>query len=52
MTVAAGVALPDHYQMLASIIVPGMLFFEAVGPPLVARSLRIAGEIHTGESSA
>jgi Kef-type K+ transport system membrane component KefB len=52
LTVAAGVALPDHYQMLASIIVPGMLFFEAVGPPLVARSLRIAGEIHTGESSA
>jgi len=52
LTVAAGVALPDHYQMLASIIVPGMLLFEAVGPPLVAGSLRIAGEIHIGEPSA
>ncbi len=49
LTVAAGVALPDHRSMLASIVVPGILLFEAIGPPLLATCLKSAGEVHEGD---
>jgi len=49
LTVAAGVALPDHRSMLASIVVPGILLFEAVGPFLLVTCLKKAGEAHDGD---
>jgi len=49
LTVAAGVALPDHRSMLASIVVPGILLFEAVGPSLLATCLKKAGEARDGD---
>lgn len=49
LTVAAGVALPDHGSMLASMVVPGILLFEAVGPFLLATCLKKAGEAHDGD---
>jgi Kef-type K+ transport system membrane component KefB len=49
LTVAAGVALPDHRSMLASIVVPGILLFEAVGPFLLTTCLKKAGESHEGD---
>ena len=51
LTVAAGVALPDHRSMLASIVVPGILLFEAVGPSLLATCLKKAGEARNGDPS-
>jgi hypothetical protein len=51
LTVAAGVALPDHRSMLASVVVPGILVFEAIGPALLAASLGRSGEIHAGDSA-
>jgi diaminopimelate dehydrogenase len=52
LTVAAGVALPGHYRMLASIVIPGMLLFETVGPPLILMSLRATGEMSVEDPSA
>lgn len=52
LTVAAGVALPDHRSMLASIVVPGVLLFEAIGPFLLATSLKRAGEVNDGEPTS
>jgi len=49
LTVAAGVALPDHRSMLASIVVPGVLLFEAAGPFLLATCLKKAGEARDGD---
>ena len=51
LTVAAGVALPDYRSMLASVVVPGILVFEAIGPALLAASLGRSGEIHAGDSA-
>ena len=49
LTVAAGVALPDHRSMLASIVVPGILFFEAIGPSLLTLCLKNAKETHDSD---
>lgn len=51
LAVAAGVALPDHRSMLASLVVPGILVFEAMGPALLSTSLRRSGEIRAGDSA-
>jgi len=49
LTVAAGVALPDHRSMLASIVVPGILFFAAIGPSLLTFCLRHAEVTHESD---
>ncbi|MCR4427682.1 MAG: hypothetical protein NUW23_16170, partial [Firmicutes bacterium] len=45
LTVAAGAALPEQRSLITSLVVPGVLLFEIVGPLLTASALRRAGEV-------
>lgn len=51
LTVAAGVALPDYGSMIASIVVPGILVFEAIGPGMLVMSLGRACELPKGDQA-
>ncbi|MEA4882544.1 MAG: cation:proton antiporter [Clostridia bacterium] len=52
LAVAACAALPEQSEMIASMVIPGVLLFEAIGPAIVVMSLKKAGEIRLPEASA